>query len=60
MNIGIPEVVLALLLLGVALWVERRFAIAKNRFVRYVLMFALAALIGAYAYNVTTVFRAVH
>ena len=60
-NIGIPEIVIALVVIGVALWVERRFAIATNRFVRYGLMFGLAALIAAYAYNVTTaVFRPVN
>ena len=56
-NIGIPEVVLALLLIGAPVWAMRGFPIPQNRGVRYVLFFGLTALVAVYLYNWATPIR---
>ena len=56
-NIGLLEIVLALLLIGGPVWAMRGFPIPQNRVVRYVLFFGLTALVTLYVYNWATPFR---
>ena len=56
-NIGIPEIVLALLLIGVPVWALRRFPIPQKRVARYALFFGLTALVAVLVYNWAMPFR---
>ena len=57
MNIGIPEIVLLLLLIGLPVWLARRFPITKKVFPNY--MVIAVAVVVVLLYNWWTAFRAV-
>ena len=59
MNIGIPEIVVALLLIGLPVWLARRFPVSEKVFPNYMVI-AVAVLFLVYLYNWLTPLRAVH
>jgi hypothetical protein len=57
MTVGIPEIVLVLLLIGLPVWLARRFPISEKVFPNYMVI-AVAVLFLVFLYNWTTTFRA--
>jgi len=58
-DIGIPEIVIALLLIGLPVWLARRVPISEKVFPNYMVI-AVALLVLVWLYNWTTTFRTVH
>jgi hypothetical protein len=59
-NIGIPEILLALILIGAPAWAMRGFPLPKRSVVRYALICGLTALVAILDYNWATPVRVMH
>jgi hypothetical protein len=58
-NIGIPEIVIAGLVIGIPVWAYRGFPLPKKAIERYVLLSVLTLLCGALVYNWMTPIQAI-
>ena len=56
-NIGIPEIVPVLIVVGVPLWASRGFTLPKNRIIRYALLFVVAGVLTVLIFNWTSRFH---
>ncbi|HEY1303803.1 MAG TPA: hypothetical protein VGF24_09665 [Vicinamibacterales bacterium] len=56
-NIGIPEILIGLIVVGVPLWAYRGFTLPKIRIIRYALLLVVAGVLVVLVFNWTTRFH---
>ena len=59
MSIGLPDVLFALIIVGIPIWAARKFGVSKGIFT-FALTCALAMLVAALVFNWATTFHAVN